>query len=70
MKGKKIPASEAKLRSGKSQEIQYYLDANDSAQSQTLYHIKVEGNKVTARLKRLSPIRHPLFPAAAILYHV
>lgn len=48
-----IPASEAKLRSGKSQEIQYYLDANDSAQSLSFYHIKVEGNEVTARLKKL-----------------
>ena len=49
----KIPASEAKLRSGKSQEIQYYLDANDAAQSQSFYHIKVEGNKLTARLGKL-----------------
>jgi len=53
LKGEKILASETKLRSGRSQEIQYYLDANDSAQSLALYHIKVEGNKVTARLKKV-----------------
>jgi hypothetical protein len=53
LKDKKIPASETKLRSGRSQEIQYYLDANDSAQSLALYHIKVEGNEVTARLKKV-----------------
>jgi hypothetical protein len=53
LKDKKIPASETKLRSGRSQEIQYYLDANDSAESLALYHIKVEGNEVTARLKKL-----------------
>jgi hypothetical protein len=53
-KKEKLPTSEAKLRSGKSQNIQYYLDANDSAQSLALYHIKVEGDKVTARLKKVS----------------
>jgi len=55
LKDLKVPTSEPKLRSGRSQEIQYYLDANDSVQSLALYHIKVEGTNVTARLKKLSP---------------
>ena len=49
----KLPESETKLRSGKSQDIAYYLDANDSAQSLSFYHIKVEGNELSARLKKV-----------------
>jgi len=49
-----LPAREMKLRSGKGQGIRYYLDANNSVEEVACYHIKVEGNEVSARLVRLS----------------
>jgi len=47
-----IPYREMKLRSGKGQGIRYYLDANKSVEELACYHIKIESNKVSARLVR------------------
>jgi len=49
-----IPSRGMKLRSGKSQGIRYYLDANKSVNEQACYRIRIEGNKVSARLMKLA----------------
>lgn len=51
-KKRAIPGRELKLRSGKGQGIRYYLDANKSIEDQACYNIKIEGNKVSAKLKK------------------
>jgi predicted MPP superfamily phosphohydrolase len=48
-----IPIRMMKLRSGRRQGIRYYLDANKSVNEQACYRIRIEGNKVSARLMRL-----------------
>lgn len=49
-----IPTSEIKLRLGRSQNIKYYLDANSSIENSSLYHIMVDGNKLSARLEKIA----------------
>ncbi len=49
-----FPAREMKLRSGKGQNIQYYLDANRSVDDMACYYIKVEGKDLSAHLEKLS----------------
>jgi len=49
-----IPVSEFKLRSGKSQNIKYYLDANSSIKNSSLYHITVDGNRLSTKLEKLA----------------
>ena len=51
-KKRAIPGRELKLRSGKAQGIRYYLDANLSIENQACYNIKIDGKKVSARLKK------------------
>ena len=53
VKKQKIPASQVKLRSGKSQGIRYYLDANSSVQDNACYHVKIEKNQLSARIAKL-----------------
>ena len=48
-----IPIRKMKLRRGTGQGIRYYLDANKSVHEQACYRIRIEGDKVTARLMRL-----------------
>lgn len=45
---------EMKLRSGRGQRIRYYLDANKSVREQACYRIRIEDNKVSARLMKLA----------------
>ena len=49
-----MPIREMKLRSGRGQSIRYYLDANKSVREQACYRIRIEGNKVSARLMKLA----------------
>ncbi len=44
------PINEMKLRSGKAQGIRYYLDANNSVEDYSCYHITIEQNKISARI--------------------
>lgn len=48
------PIRGMKLRRGKGQKIRYYLDANKSVKEQACYRIKIDGNKVLARLVKLA----------------
>jgi predicted MPP superfamily phosphohydrolase len=48
-----IPIRIMKLRRGTGQGIRYYLDANKSVNEQACYRIRIEGDKVSARLMRL-----------------
>jgi hypothetical protein len=52
VKKRAIPGRELKLRSGKAQGVRYYLDANESIKDQACYNIKIDGKKVSARLKK------------------
>jgi hypothetical protein len=54
IKGLDLPIREMKIRSGKGQGIRYYLDANHSVKEQAFYRITIDGNKVSARLIRLT----------------
>jgi hypothetical protein len=49
-----IPTREIKLRWGRSQNIKYYLDANSAIEDSSLYHIMVDGNKLSARLEKIA----------------